>query len=221
MLRADKTARPFRFAGGLFLVAVLALVPSGCTRPHYRNQADEVGGTLMRRFGNEAGQPAVDTRWRPPAGASRLYDPLDPDFPPMPPDDPLAHTRMHKVDGMKAFNWHKYPSTPVVDDGHWLACLPYDEQGRITLDMEGAVMLAFLHSREYRKELEDLYLSALDVSFERFRFAAQFFAGNATSFTADGRDRPGGGGQSSSVLETDSFASAEKLYAAGGQLVVD
>jgi len=202
------------------LVLILAFV-GGCSRKYYRDQADEVGGTILRQFGRETQQPPVDSRWVPPAPKSRLYDSNDPDFPPAPPDDPLAHTRMHRINGMRAYNWDKYGQVPAVDDGHWLACLPYDDQGRVVIDLPGAVQLAYIHSREFRKELEDLYLSALDVSFERFRFDAQFFAGNNTFFTAGGNRRAGNGGQSSSLLTTDSFFEVNKLYAAGGQLTVD
>lgn len=204
------------------LVAVLGLLAGeGCTRPYYRNQADIIGGGLMREFGRETRQPAVDTAWRPPAPESRLFDPLDPDFPPMPPDDPTAHSRLHRVDGMRAYDWHKYGETPVVDDGHWLAFLPYDEAGNIVLDMQSSVQLAYLHSREFRKELEDLYMSALDVAFERFRFAAQFFGGDDVHYISDGRLRSGSGGDSSSELTNDANLRVDKLYAAGGQMVVD
>ena len=37
------------------------------------------------------------------------------------------------------------------------------------LNRDDAVRLALLHSRDYQQQLETLYLSALDVSFERFR----------------------------------------------------
>lgn len=221
MPRAHRPTSPPTFC----LVAVSVLfglfTTEGCTRPYYRNQADIIGGGLMQEFGSEARQPAVDTIWGPPRPESRLFDPLDQDFPPMPPDDPLAHSRMHRVDGMRAYNWHKNGDIPFVDDAHWLAFMPYDAQGNVILDSETAVKLAFLHSREYRKELEDLYMSALDVAFERFRFAAQFFGGNDTHFIADGRLRPGSGGVSSSELTNDANFQVDKLYAAGGQLVVD
>lgn len=208
-----------RIFRALLLLVVLATLPAaGCTRRYYRDQADEVADGLITSFANEAMQPLRDdvSFVSPP---SRMYDPFNPDFPPMPPDDLIAHSRMHCVDGMRAFNWHKYPSTPVVDDQHWLAYMPWDENGRVQIDMTGAVQLAYVNSREYRKELEDLYLSALDVSFERFRFSAQYFAGNDTFFNADGRARTGAGAVSR--LSNESGGQMTKLYAAGGQLVVN
>lgn len=225
MLRADSTLPTSRLLchrlGGLLLILLPLIVSAGCGRSYYRKQADVVGGGLMSGFGAEAQQPAIDATWRLPAPESRLFDYTNPDFPPMPPDDPVANTRMHRVDGMRAFNWDKYGKVPTVDDHHWLAYLPYDDRGRVVIDMKAAVQLAYTNSREYRKELEDLYLSALDVSFERFRFAAQFFGGNSTFYVADGHLRRGPGSRTSSVLTTDSNLQVDKLYAAGGQLVVD
>lgn len=194
------------------------LLCAGCTRRYYRVQADDVAEGLTADFANEAQQPLRDdTSFVSPP--SRMFDPFNPDFPPMPPDDPIAHSRMHRVDGMRAYNWHKYPSVDVVDDRHWLAYLPWNEKGQVQIDMTGAVQLAYVNSREYRKELEDLYLSALDVSFERFRFSSQYFAGNDTFWNADGRLRTGAGDVSR--LSTNTGGQVTKLYAAGGQLVVD
>lgn len=191
---------------------------AGCTRRYYRVQADDVADTLIADFAGEARQPLRDdTSFVSPP--SRMFDPFNPDFPPMPPDDPTAHTRMHYVDGMRAYNWHKYPSVGQVDDKHWLSFLPWNEKGQVQIDMTGAVQLAYVNSREYRKELEDLYLSALDVSFERFRFSSQYFAGNDTFWNADGRLRTGAGDVSR--LSTSTGGQVTRLYAAGGQLVVD
>lgn len=174
----------------------------------------------MQGFAHEAGQPVRDAGSQPPP-ASRLFDPTNPDFPPQPPDDPTAHTKMQRVDGMKTYPWdRKRDHIGAVDLKQWLAYLPCDENGRYLLDLQGAVQLAYLHSREYRKELEDLYLSALDVSFERFRFNAQFFATNGTFFNTDGRLR-NGGNNSVSQLRTDDTLTMTKMFAAGGTLVVD
>jgi len=94
----------------------------------------------------------------------------------------------------------------------------------VVLDMPGAVRLALLESPDYQSELEDLYLSALDVSFERFQFDTQFFGGSDLLFTADGRDRSGTG-SSSSLFEVSPSSSgnryrAQRLTATGGELVV-
>ena len=38
-----------------------------------------------------------------PPPESRLFDPYNPDRPPLPPDDPAAHTYMHRANGMKGY----------------------------------------------------------------------------------------------------------------------
>jgi hypothetical protein len=204
----------------LLTLAALAVCQSGCTRRYYRLQADGVADSLMWGFAREAHQPIRDAGSQP-APTSRLYDPFNPDFPPQPPDDLIAHSRMVRVDGMRTYPWdRKRGHTPAVDLKNWLQYLPCDDEGKLVLDLQGAVQLAYLHSREYRKELEDLYLSALDVSFERFRFSAQFFATNGTFFNTDGRLRTGNNNSSSTLRVDDTFTTT-KLFAAGGQLVVD
>src|SRR5262249_1729504 len=44
------------------------------------------------------------------------------------------------------------------------------------LKLEQAVELGLINSREYQDAREDLYMTALPVTLERFSFAAQFFA---------------------------------------------
>ncbi|MGC3966147.1 MAG: hypothetical protein QM775_01875 [Pirellulales bacterium] len=224
MLRASGgNARPPRHYRRLFLLLALlcATAAGGCTRRHWRDQADRQVWSLWNGFTTEAGQPNRENGIgiRP---QSRMFDPTNPDHPPMAPDDPVAHTRMHCVDGKRGWRkWHKYGEVDAVDDQHWRAFLPYDEQGNVLLDRQAAVQIALMNSRNYQRELEDLYLSALDVTFERFRFDSQFFFNNGTLFTTVGPNRPVGGGGSSSILTTDTDFRVNKLYAGGGQLVVD
>ncbi len=101
-----------------------------------------------------------------------------------------------------------------------MAYLPRDEQGRLVVDLDNSVRIGLIHSREYQRELEDLYLSALDVTFERFRFDVQYFSTNDTFYTADGRLRSGTG-ESSSLLTNDFNNSATKLSTTGGQYMVE
>lgn len=191
---------------------------SGCRREFYRRQADNESLAAIEQYSRGPNWVLQDYRLYP-GQASRMFDPFNPDRPAMPPDDPAAHRLMHYVDGKRGYkHWGRNGLAPGVDMEIWRQYLPVNEEGRLVLDMEGAVQLAFLHSRDYQREMEDLYLSALDVTFERFRFDAQFFAGNNTFFTALGRDR--GGGNSSSQLRTDTEFGFNKLFPAGGELAV-
>jgi outer membrane protein TolC len=153
-----------------------------------------------------------------PDPASRMYDPNDYDCPPMPPDDPESHLLMHCLDGKKGWrHWHRNGDTPYVENPIWRAYLPRDADGVVTLDRQGAMQLAYLHSRQYQSELEELYLSALQVTFERFRFDTQFFGGTNTNYTADGPLRAG---DSQSTLSHVNDLQARRLFATGGELIV-
>lgn len=202
----------------MFVLLLLVLVVSpGCHRTAYRHQADSEVAALIQR-----GQ--VDPRWKLrktsvyPQREARFYDPYSPDAEPMPPDDPVSHQLMHYVDGKKGWpHWHDNGDTFYVENPFWRAYLPRDERGIVVLDRAKAVDIALVHSREYQRQLENLYLSALNVTAERFRFDVQFFGGHSTFFTADGPRRAGG---SRSLLELDTDAQATKLGATGAELLI-
>jgi hypothetical protein len=197
----------------------LTVAICGCNRAYYRQQADcEVEDVISGK--------ANDSRWAlsystiTPPEDSRLFDPFDPDFTPLPPDDPTSHELMHHVDGKRGWaKWHRNGDAVEVDAGTWRQSLPYDDDGQVVLNLEQAIKVARMNSRDYQRELEDLYLSALDVTFERFRFDAQYFARNSTLYTANGPDRSGSGGVTSSQLSTETTAELHKLTATGGELV--
>jgi len=197
-----------------------ALFVIGCHSPgFYRVQADDEAYHLVAEKNN-------DPRWQldrisiDPNPESRLFDPFSPDCPPMPVDDPAAHQYMEVVDHKPAYwGWEREGVTNEVANPNWMAYLPLNDEGELVLNVDRAVELARLNSPTYQESLEDLYLSALDVSFERFRFDAQFFGGYEVFYTADGPVR--GGGESRSVLEANTRnIQMEKLFATGGQLVV-
>ena len=189
----------------------------GCTREHYRRQADDEVHALVDCASTDPRWPLDDFTIQPDP-ASRFYDPDNPNCPPMPPDDPTSHGYMECVDCKKGWpHWHDHGNTPQVENPTWLSYLPMGENGAVVLDREGVVRTARIHSRNYQRELESLYLSALDVTFERFRLDSQFFGGNSTFYTADGHLRSG---SSSSRLTTDTDLQLRRLFAPGGELVV-
>jgi hypothetical protein len=204
------------------LTAVAILVAaSGCTRPFYRKQADCESIALVQYYENDPRWQLIDYRIYPDP-RSRFFSPFDADFPPMPPDDPAAHRMMHCVDCKQGYPcWHAHGDTPEVESPYWQNYLPLDGEGKLPIDLPLAVELGYVNSRNYQTQLEDLYLSALDVTFERFRFDVQFFGRTQeTSFTAQGPVRAGRAA-GSSVLATATTPQVSRLFASGGQLVTE
>ncbi|WP_460165210.1 TolC family protein [Thermostilla marina] len=203
-----------------FLALVLAgglPIITGCHRSFYRQQADDEVACLVETT-------ATDPRWKidefsiNPAPESRMYDPFCPDEEPRPCDDPASHRYMECVDGKKGSkHWDDWGTTPEVENPNWRAFLPVNEKGVVVLDRNSAVQLALIHSRDYQQRLENLYLAALNVAAERYRFDIRYFGNHSTFFTADGPDRAGG---ASSLLVVDNGLSARKLFATGGELLV-
>ncbi|WP_197528503.1 TolC family protein [Aeoliella mucimassa] len=211
----------------LTLLVVLTLVGTGCSSTFYRRQADQEANCLVDEKAIPAegvpGEYRIDLDPR-----SRMFDPFDPDCEPMPPDDPTSARYLECVDGKRgSSDWRKLPKTSFVDNPTWQDYLPRDEAGKIALDQKAAMELALVHSTDYQRQLENLYLSALDVTFERFRFDTQFFGGSQIVYQNDGSAR---GGESTLHVAPSSAAAgpsisgnrfrAETLTATGGEFVV-
>ncbi|MEM8944393.1 MAG: TolC family protein [Planctomycetota bacterium] len=215
-----------RFAISKLLIGLLLLsLPCGCRKPSfYRRQADRDANCMVDQksaaAGVAPGEYRIDIDPR-----SRMYDPNNPDCEPMPPDDPTSNQLMQCVDCKKGEKcWKCLPRTPFVENPGWYEHLPFDERGEVVLDLQAAVQLARRESPRYQSQLEELYLSALDVTFERFRFDCQFFGGSSIFFTADGEVRSGTGAPSSeldvSPSNPNSTLRVSKLTATGGELAV-
>ena len=132
---------------GLLSLLGLVLAAGGCTRAHYRCQADgEVYGLV--------GRASFDPRWRledytiRPNPESRMFDPDCPDRPPMPPDDPTSHRLMQCVEAKPGWRgWDRcYGKTRWVENRCWRQYLPCDDHGNLVLDRQAAVELALIHS---------------------------------------------------------------------------
>lgn len=178
-----------RIAAALVLVAAMTCL-SGCTRAYYRKQADaEVNCIVDHKamaVGSAPGEFRINVDPR-----SRMFDPDDPDCPPMPPDDPVSHQLMNCVDCKPgAPCWRHAPQSPYADNPNWEEYLPRNDKDEVVLDMQGAVQLALLQSTDYQQQLETLYLSCLDVTFERFRFDTQFYGGSSILYATSGPDSP-------------------------------
>lgn len=175
------------------LVVLQCVMIAGCHRSFYRRQADAEARRLVL-------EKAVDERWSSADGRvdidpqSRMFDPFSADHAPIPPDDPTSHRLMHQVDGRQGYpHWHANGDTDAVENPMWLSYLPVDQNGRAALSLERAYELALLHSPDFQEQRETLYLSALDVSLQRFGFDSQLFAGFNNFLTTNGRLRNGTG----------------------------
>ncbi len=229
----DVGTRPTASVTALRLAIVWTLLAgcvvslAGCHRQYYRRQADmEAHALIDEKFAHACQDPGKPLRVTADP-QSRMFNPFDLDFQPMPIDDPASHRYMKVVDGRRAYPmWDAAGKTNAMENPQWWQFLPLDEDGVLRLDAHTSVQLALLHSPDYQRQVEQLYLSALDVSSERFRFDTQFFGGASAFFTADGPDRRGGGGQSRSQLELAPYSlgrrplAMQRSFATGADLLV-
>lgn len=202
-----------RVVGFVLLVALC----TGCTRAYWRAAADRETYPIVADRAWAAGFAADRLSLDPPP-TSRLADPTDPDKPPRPPDDPVAAAYMARPNGMHgAIGWGKHGEIDWIEPPGWEAGLPLGPDGRLTLDAEKAFALALLHSREYQTQLEQLYLSALALTLNRFEFQTRWFLRNTTGYTTAAGGTPG---ETRAVDSTTNFG-FERSLAAGGQLMAD
>ncbi len=187
-----KRSRLSKVIAAVTLSAVTGLGAVGCHRQYYRKQADqEVNCLMQEKTSHLARRPntslgiQVDQR-------SRMFNPFDLDYQPMPLDDPASHRYMQCVDGRRGYPmWEGAGVTNMTENPDWWQFLPLNEDGVLVLNADNAVRIALLHSTDYQQQLEQLYLSALDVSSERFQFDTQFFGGLGTGYLLAGPDRGG------------------------------
>ena len=211
-------------------VILSAMTITGCSRAFWRNQGDADTYSAV-------GEKLNDERWTVPRYGiepdprSRFYDPYDPDAEPLPPDDPAAHELMHWVDGRSGYkNWHSVGDAESMENPDWLRMLSGYELDGVVLPPEGdqrlprieglslkdVLELSYIHSREYQREIEDVYLSALGLTLQRFTFDVHYLeAGGSLT----GTSVPGG----DNSLDIDGRGSPlglSQLLPTGGQWVV-
>lgn len=200
---------------GAFVSLLLVL---GCSADWYRKDADaETYSTLAEKVN--------DARWKVPVRAiepdyrSRLFDPNNPDCPPMPPDDPAANEYMRCANGMRGWkHWYDNGALSSVENQTWESALQYSPDGVLKLNREEAVRVALMHSREYQTRVEQLYLTALGLTLNRFEFAVQWFARSSLDYTHAGSSSfP----SESNTLGLSNGFGFNKAFAAGGQFAVN
>ena len=189
--------------GLVMLFVVGTFSQTGCHRGFYRRQADADAQRLIREKQN-------DPRWACTSDGtilinpqSRMFDPFSQDHPPMPPDDPTSNELMQCVDGHPGYPlWEANGNTNYVVNPEWESYLAVNPNGEAVLDLPTAYELALINSTELQDARESLYISALDVSLDRFGFETNMFAGSLLDWVVSGKDTstlttrtntPGGG----------------------------
>ncbi len=149
---------------------------------------------------------------------SRFFDPFDPDNTPMPPDDPRSHALMENVGGRAgAKKWRQTGEPSAVQSDAWRTVLTREPGGNIVLNLKGAMRLGIHNSRDYQREREDLYLSALDLTFDRFQFSPRFALGSKVAGEADGKRAAVRPDQQQASVLTD--GSVRWMNATGGEIL--
>ncbi|NNE00711.1 MAG: TolC family protein [Pirellulaceae bacterium] len=165
----------------LLCVLVLVITTWGCSRSKYRVAADREAYSVIAER-NRNPQWRVANYKIDPDPRSRYFDPYDPDCPPMPNDDPASNRYMRMVDGKKGWeHWSDNGVRQSLENPAWRELMAeyaeIDEEGAVKLDLNSALKIAYIHSPDHQRQLETLYLTALDVTTERFRLDTQFFGG--------------------------------------------
>jgi len=153
------------------------LSPLGCSRKLDPKTADLEVQKLL--------QDIPGFSWEPHEN-SRLRKLSKDEFPVIPADDPDSRRvteRIQRSDAYKEGN----RSNPL-EPSEWRAFLPHNQKGEIALDLENSMSLAVRHSRELQSQKEALYLTALDVTYERFRLGPRPFAGISGKSSKKGKE---------------------------------
>jgi len=85
----------------------------------------------------------------------------------------------------------------------------------VKLNIDSALKLAYVHSPSHQNQLETLYLSALDVTTERFRLDTQFFGGYDAKYTHNGTLK-----SDQLTVGADPTLQAQRRFAKAGELLV-
>lgn len=217
-----------------FWMLLVILPLAGCSRSFWRQQADDDSYRAIAEH-------ITDPRWSiprfdvSPDPRSRFYDPYDPDSAPLPPDDPHAHAYMHWVDGWEGYKgWHKFGDLMTVENPQWLANFGIstdivdpltgeylDEVPALQeVTLAEAVELAQIHNRDYQSQIENVYLTALAVTFQRFQFGVRYLGigTGQPSAAVTGTGVPGGTGDR---LAASAAIGVSQLLPAGTQWAVE
>jgi len=201
------------------LLASVAITVGGCSRTEHRLKADRAAYDAIA-------ERNADPRWHATDYSieldprSRYFDPCDPDHPPMPQDDPASNQYMRLVNGMKGWkHWDDNAHCVDLENPVWREALAdyvdVNESGSVKLDVDSALQLAYVHSPSHQRQLETLYLSALDVTTERFRLDTQFSGGYGGTYDYDASSE-----SDRLTVGANPVLQARRTFAGAGELLV-
>lgn len=181
-----------RTALAVALLAGLSLIQVGCSPTFWADQANADSYEILAEKADDPAWelPRYDVE---PDPRSRFYDPYDPNHEPLPPDDPAANVYMHWLQCKKGYkSWHKFGRALSIENPDWLVqygispelsaemaaagnSLPGTELPALEeVTLQEAIDIANINSREYQFQIENLFLSALDLTFGRFQFDVKY-----------------------------------------------
>lgn len=220
----------------LYALSLLLLFFAGCSRAFWRKQADRDSYRLLnqKRSDPRWAVPRIDVRADP---RSRFFDPYCQDKGPLPPDDPFAARDMLRVAGKRGYkSWHKFGRALSIENPDWLKPFgvtadaiqqagyngePSSVKGPELNDVSlpQAVELANIHNRDYQTQIENAYLQALALTFERFQFGVRYLnvGGQEPSINATHSSTPHGANNQS----LNSSFGVSQLLPSGAQLAVE
>ena len=202
-----------------FCLCLLLAAGTGCSRAVYRQRADrEVYSAIHSKEERLLAEIPLRAEGIAPFEDSRFFDAFDPDNAPMPPDDPQSHALMENVAGHTgARKWRQSGEPAVVQSDAWRAVLTRGRDGMLVLNLKDALRLGIHNSRDFQREREDLYLSALDLTFDRFQFSPRLALGQKTSAETVGKNAASKPNQRGASVLTD--GSVRWLNSTGGEIL--
>jgi outer membrane protein TolC len=211
------------------VIGLLAAAVAGCSSAWYEKSADlQVYDLLKDRKQQTLGYDpeAVATLNVPTKPREQAYQkiPSTPIPPPTPPPlEPMRQQTPHGPLGPEAF-WGKpgpFGGTPIdaeaMQQSPIIAPLGPPAPGRTPkrLDLSGCLKYAVQHNRDYQNHMEDLYLSALDITLQRHLLSPRPFATQTIGYSGTGEQEK----NYQSALKVTNAAGVRQTLPYGGEIV--
>ena len=185
------------FIGRTFACIVVCCLAFSCSQKMDPKTAD----LEVRKLLKDA--PGFD--WSP-GPASRMAYLNDSELPAPPKDDEDSRLVTERIQKGGAFADGN--ASAHFKEMDWENLLSPEDGEVLRLDLNKSMELALLHSRDFQKQKEALYLSALDVTYERFRLGPMPFAKFRGEAEWKGKENP-------SDFEVRSSAGLQGLASSG------